>query len=117
MNVIWHQIQQMELPADDNFWFKLFFKVANYLLIAPHSNAGIEQLYSLLNKNKPEGSDRNRMDIDGSLSYILGIKLAQPESACTCYNVNLSQNLLESAKKLIMADNEEQGNKQSTLNA
>ena len=71
MDVIWHQIQEMKSPAGDNFCFKLLFRVAVLVLITPHSNAGIERVYSLANKNKGEGSDRDRMDID--------VKLGRPK--------------------------------------
>ena len=74
-------------------------------------------MYSLVNKNKQQGFGRNRKDRDRTLSPILDIKLARPESTCTWYNVNPSQKLLESAKKATTADNEEQSNKQSSSNA
>ena len=73
-------------------------------------------MYSLVNKNKQQGFGRNRKDRDRTLSPILDIKLARPESTCTWYNVNPSQKL-ESAKKATTADNEEQSNKQSSSNA
>ena len=109
MDVIWHQIQEMKSPAGDNFRFKLLFRVAVLVLITPHSNAGIERVYSLVNKNKGEGSDRNRMDID--------VKLGRPESTCACHSFNPSQNLIESAKRATRTYNDEHNNKQSSSNA
>ena len=99
MDVIWHQLQELTSPAGDNFRFRLLFRVALLVLITPHSNAGIERVYSLVNKNKPEGSDRNRMDIDGSLASIIGIKLGRPESETCCYQYEPSTQVLEAAKK------------------
>ena len=53
-----------------------FLKVAPHT--TPHTEAEIERVHSLVNKNKPEGSDRNRMDPDGLLSSMLGVKLGRP---------------------------------------
>ena len=66
-----------------DFWEKTsdlssFFKVVVLVLITPHS-AGIKRVYSLVNKNKPAGSDRNRIDIDGTLTSILSMKFARPD--------------------------------------
>ena len=55
MDVTWHQIQEIKLSVGDNFWFKLLLRVVNIVLIKLHPNDGIEQLYSLMNKNKPKG--------------------------------------------------------------
>ena len=49
-----------------------------------YCNAGIERLFSLVNKNKNESSERNRLDIKGSLSSILTVKLERPESQEKC---------------------------------
>ena len=74
-------------------------------------------MFSLVNKNKPERSDRKCMGIDGTLSPILGKKLGQPESTCTYFNFSPSQKLLESARKATRIYNEEHSNKQSCSNA
>ena len=47
-------------------------------MVVPHSNAGIEHVYALVNKNEIEGSDRNRLDIVGTSSSILAVKSDQP---------------------------------------
>ena len=71
----------MKSPSGDDSRFKLLLKVAT--LIATHSNAGMEQVHCLVIKNKPEGSGTNRMDIDGTLLFILCVKLGRPDSTCT----------------------------------
>ena len=63
------------------------------------SKAGIGRVYSLTNKNKPEGSDRNRMDIDGTLASIIWVKLGRPECENKCYMYEPSEVALEAAKK------------------
>ena len=60
-------------------------------------------MHFLVRKSRPEGFDRTRMNIDGTVSSILGVKHGRPESTCTCYNFNPNQNLLESAKKATRA--------------
>ena len=99
MDVIWYQLQELSSPAGDNFRFRLLFRVATLVLVTPHSNAGIERVYSLTNKNKPEGSDRNRMDIDGTLASIIGVKLGRPECENKCYMYEPSEVALEAAKR------------------
>ena len=80
MDVIWYYIKQLRNPIASNVRFKLLFQVASLVLVLPHSNASIERVFSLVNKNKREGSARNRLDIEGSLSSILAVKLNRPES-------------------------------------
>lgn len=70
-----------------------------FLLITSYSNAGIERVYSLVNKNKNEGSDRNRFDIEGLLFVILAVKMDQPEAFSKCCDFKPSEKLLKEAKK------------------
>ena len=98
MDTIWYILQAVKSPTGNHYRFRLLFKVAKIVLITPHSNAGIERVYSLVNKNKRTGSERNRLDIDGSLSSILAVKLDEPESDCKCYEYNPSKELLQAAK-------------------
>ena len=83
MNVLYNQIQEMKSPSGDNFWFKLLFKVENVVLITTHSNAGMEQVYCLVIKNKLEKSGRNRVEINGTLLFVLCVKLGRPDLTCT----------------------------------
>ena len=69
------------------------------MLITPHSNAEIERVYALVNMNKAEGTDRNRLGIEGSLSSILAVKLARPEAFFKCYDFKPDEKLLGDAKK------------------
>ena len=85
VDVIWYYLQKMRSPVGPNYRFKLLFEVARIALTISHSNAGIERLFSLVNKNKNEGSDRNRFDIGGSLSSILTVNLERPESIIAKY--------------------------------
>ena len=84
--------------AEDNLRFRLLYQVALLILITPHSNAGIERVYSLTNKNKSEGSDRITVAIEGTL----GVKVGRPESpeSC-CYQYEPSQKVLDASKRAL----------------
>ena len=96
---MWYHIQQLRCLAGNNLRFELLFKVAKLILITPHSNGGIERVFSLVNNSKSTGSDRNRLDIEGSLSSILAVKVKRPESQEKWYCFKPSDELLNSAKK------------------
>ena len=87
----------MRYPIGNESRFGLLFKIAEIVLIVPHSNACIERVYSLVNKNKRMGSERNRLDIDGSLASIIAVKLDRPESDAKCYEFVPGSELLCSA--------------------
>ena len=71
------------------------------MLVTPHLNAGIECVYALVNKNNAEGTNRNRLDIEWSLSLssILAVKLAQPEAFFKFYDFKPDESLLHDTKK------------------
>ena len=70
----WLILRNLKSPVGNEVRSGLLFRVANIVLITPHSNAGIESVYNLVNENKPVGSERNRLDIDGLLASILAVK-------------------------------------------
>ena len=107
MDVIWYLLQKLTSGIGNDYGFKNLFKFSKIALVTPHSNAGIEQVYSLVNKNKKEGLDRNRLEIDGSLSSILAVKLDRPEVEHKCYDYEPSKELLAAAKTTIMRYNTE----------
>ena len=107
IDTIWYHLQKMKSSCGENFRLHLLFRVALIILLTPHSNAGIGRVYSLVKKNKPENSDRNRLNIEGSLSSILSVKLDAPESSIKCYNFKPSSKLLEKAKKATTQYNSE----------
>ena len=98
MEAVWYLLQEINSAVRNNFRFHNLFEVAKIVLITPHSKAGIERVYALVNKNKSEGSERNRLDIDGSLASILAVKLDRPESSFKFYNYIPSVTLMEKAK-------------------
>ena len=68
--------------------------VAKIVLLIPHSNTGIERAYSFVNKNKEEGSERNRVGIDGSLPSILAVKMGLPKGCSEC-NASIGKRTIE----------------------
>ena len=91
LDTMWYHLYQMKSLIENDYRFCKLFSVAHLVLATPHSNAGIEYLYSLFNKNKKEGNDRNNLVIEGSLSVILTVKMDQPESFSKCYDFKPSQ--------------------------
>ena len=89
----------MKSVFGNNDSFSFPFKCALVVLLTPHSNANIEGVFSLVNKNKSEGSNRNRLNIEGSLSSILAVTLDHPESVSSCLDYDLGDKLLLAAKK------------------
>ena len=53
-------------------------KVAEVILVIPHSNAELERLFSIVRKNK--SLDRSSLTLDETLSSILATKTMYPES-------------------------------------
>ena len=63
--------------------FPMLGKMAKLVLTLPHSNASVERVFSLIRYNKTDS--RNWLENGGSLSSIMTIKLANPESSQNCY--------------------------------
>ena len=78
----------MVVPDSSFQRFCHLLKVAELVLILPHSNAGEDRLFSMVCKNKTES--RSRLKLDGTLSNLLAMKLQYPESIPPCYKFNPS---------------------------
>ena len=74
----------MKGVVGNNDLFPLLFKCALVVLPTPHSNATIDGVFYLFNKNKSEGSNRNRLDNEGTLLLLLLVKLDRPGSVSSC---------------------------------
>ena len=61
-----------EKPGTSSFEFDLLFKVAEVIMTIPHSNAGEERIFSLINKNKT--SSRSSLKLHGTLSSLITVK-------------------------------------------
>ena len=71
-------------------------KVALGVLTIPHSNAGEEQVFSTIRKNKTDF--RSNLDLRSSLSSIMTIKMNKPEDLLPCHRFKPSKNLLSKCK-------------------
>jgi len=56
----------------NSFEFDLLFKVAEAVMMIPHSNAGEERIFSLINKNIT--LSRSSLKLDGTLSLLITVK-------------------------------------------
>ena len=73
--------------------------VTNSLLLMLVLSIIIEKVFSLLNKKKPKGIDRSRLDIKGSLSLILAVIRDRPESISSCLGYNRDDKFLHRSPK------------------
>ena len=89
----------MKNSVGNNYRFQLLFNVARLVMVALHSNAGIERVYALVHINKSEGSDRNRFDTEGTLPSILTVKLDQREAFSKFYEFTPDVKLTSEVKK------------------
>ena len=99
MDTVWYILNNLKSPIGNNSSFRLLFQVAKLILIMPYSNVTVERVYSLTKNNKQQGTECNHLDIKGSLSSILAIKLDRTESKFACYNFRADDSLLVSTKK------------------
>ena len=108
INILWYHLQSMKSLIGNNKKFYMLFEVARIVLLIPHSNAAIERLFSLVNKNKNDSSDRNRLDQDAALSSNLAVKLDCPASdSALCYEFQPDKELLNMAHKATVTFNKE----------
>ena len=78
VDVLWWYIANLKLCGSSVVRFKHLTKVAEAVLVIPHSNAEEERLFSIVRKNKTDS--RSSLSLDGTLSNILAMKLQYPES-------------------------------------
>ena len=72
VDVLWGYLRGVKIPGTNCFAFDLLFKVAEVVMTIPHSNAGEERIFSLINKNKT--SSRSSLRLDGTLSSLIVVK-------------------------------------------
>ena len=52
VDVLWMYLKSIKKPGSREHEFDLLFRVAEAVMTIPHSNAGEERIFSLINKNK-----------------------------------------------------------------
>ena len=90
---LWSYLVGMK-NGDGTYRFEKLCKVAMLVLILPHSNAPEERVFSMISKNKTKF--RPNLQLDGTLSSIICVKLANTEP---CSSYNPPKDILETAKK------------------
>ena len=76
-------------------------QVASLVLVLPHSNAGLEQLFSVVRKSKTDM--RSSLKLNRTLSSILTTETYNPESLNLCYKWRPDKDLLHLSKKTTIA--------------
>ena len=89
----------MKSVVGNNERFSLLLKDGLVVLLTPHSNASIERVVFVVNKNKSEGNDRSRSDIEGCLLSILTVKLDGSESVSSCLDYDPDDSYYKQPKK------------------
>lgn len=105
MDVIWSYLFEMKIPGMDIHRFHKLGKVAKVVLTIPHSNAGEERVFSVIHKIKRD--DRGKLQLQGTLSSLVYVKLNLPEKEKLCYDFHPSPQLLKLAKKATSHYNKE----------
>lgn len=96
VDVLWWYIANMKMPETNVPRFRHLLKVAEVVLVLPHSNAEEERLFSIVRKNKTDS--RSSMKLSGTLSSILAMKSSFPESSTPCSQWQPDDSLLKKAK-------------------
>ena len=92
----WHLAHLKVAEKSTQNRFKHLPKIAEVVLVIPHSNAEQERLFSIVKKNKTDS--RSNLKLDGTLSSILAMKLQYPESSTPCHEWKPSDEMLKDAK-------------------
>ena len=101
VDVLWTYLKSIKKPGSHEHEFDLLFRVAEAVMTIPHSNAGEERIFSLINKN--ETPTQSSMNLDGSLSSLITVKthIEQP------LEWKPSPSVLEHAKKATKVYNDQ----------
>ena len=71
-DLLWGFLRGVKKTGTNLIEFDLLFKVAEAVMTIPHSNAGEERIFSLINKNKTP--TRSSLKLDGTLSSLVAVK-------------------------------------------
>ena len=93
VDILWYYIASIRLPE------------TSIRILHGISNASLERLFSIIQKNKTDM--QSSLKLDGTLSSILSIKSDNPESRTLCFKWRPDQDLLELSHKAAKAYNDE----------
>ena len=103
VDILWWHLAHLKVPGTSQNRFKNLSKVAEIVLVIPHSNAEQERLFSIVRKNKTDS--RSNLKLDGTLSSILAMKTTYPESSTPCYKWKPDDEVLTNSKKSTVSYN------------
>ncbi|CAB4032496.1 PREDICTED: uncharacterized protein LOC106702191 [Paramuricea clavata] len=93
IDILWGYLKGVKKPGTNSLEFDLLFRVAEVVMTIPHSNAGEERIFSLINKNKTPS--RSSLELNGTLFSLIVVKTHIQDPL----NWQPSRCLIEKAKK------------------
>ena len=96
MDILWWHLSNLTMPNSSAKRFKCPPKLAEIVLLLPHSNAELERLFSVVRKNKTDS--HSSLKLDGTLSSILAMKSKYPESRTPCFKWEPDNEIINCAK-------------------
>ena len=104
VDILWWHLGQLKVrETPPNCRFRQLSKVAEIVLVIPHSNAEQERLFSIVRKNKTDSP--SKLKLDGTLSSILTMKSQYPEASTPFYKWKPSDQILKDSKKAAITYN------------
>ena len=94
--------------------FKRLIKVAEIVLVMPHSKAELERLFIIVKKTKTD--DISSLKLDGTLSSILSVKCHLSESSSKCYEWSPEDSILSESKTAAKTYNKQHSKKDDHSN-
>lgn len=104
VDVLWWHLAKMTVPETTMKRFKHIVKVAEIVIVIPHSNAEQERIFSIVRKNKTDA--RSSLSMEGTLFSILTVKSHYPESSVPCFKWKPDTEVLELAKHAVTKAND-----------
>ena len=93
VDILWWHIAQSCILGCSVKRFKYSIKLAELVLVMPHSNAELKRLFNIVRKNKT--LERSSLKLDGTLSSIFAVKTVYPKIECPCFQWEPDDKLLE----------------------
>ncbi len=112
VDALWWHVTNLKQCGSVVGRFKHLTKVAEAVLVIPHSDAEEERLFSIVRKNKTDS--RLSLSLDGTLSNILAMKLQYPESTTPCFKWQPTEELMKSSKSATSGYNKAHSSKETS---
>ena len=103
IDIFWWHLSNLAMPNSSAKRFKYLPKLAEIVLVLPHSNAELERLFSTVRKNKTHS--HSFLKLDGTLSSILSMKSKYPEYKKPCFKWEPENEIIICAKSATTAKN------------